>query len=221
MEPERHHGGAVAIKDQKKRAALRTRPKRENQNVNLAYNQSTSICKPSITEVIGKYVELRRAGKEQTGLCPFHAEKNPSFSVNEDKAVFHCFGCGVGGDVIDFIKLIEKVSFKEACSRLSMQTYKPQPRPYRTEAGKIVAWARDTSSEVRAALRHLSDGIYICSLVRKEPSSDQKLIAEHEAALVRQWAILCDLDDDLNDPKFILELWAQRRAVEQLVEAAT
>ena len=64
---------------------------------------STPRNKPSIVEVIGQRVHLRKAGKEYKGLCPFHAEKTPSFSVNEEKGLFHCFGCGVSGDVFDFV----------------------------------------------------------------------------------------------------------------------
>jgi hypothetical protein len=188
--------------------------------VNLAYSQSTSICKPSITEVISKYVELRRAGKEHTGLCPFHADKNPSLSVNEEKAVFHCFGCGAGGDVIDFIKLIESISFKEACSRLSLDTFQPKPRPHRDEAEKIVRWAQDTSKKICDALREIGDEIRVCSLTRKEPNTDRKLICAVEAELIRRWAILEDFDDDLNNPKLVLELWAQRDDIEKLVSLA-
>ena len=56
-----------------------------------------------IVSVIGDYVELKRSGSNYIGLCPFHNEKTPSFSVSPSKGIFHCFGCGVGGDVISFI----------------------------------------------------------------------------------------------------------------------
>ena len=68
--------------------------------------------KPSITEVVSRYVTLRQQGREQVGLCPFHAEKTPSFWVNEDKGLFYCHGCHEKGDVIDFIELIEKVNYQ-------------------------------------------------------------------------------------------------------------
>ena len=55
----------------------------------------------AISEVIGRYVELRKAGAEFKGLCPFHEERTPSFSVNDAKGIFRCFGCNAGGDVID------------------------------------------------------------------------------------------------------------------------
>jgi DNA primase len=178
------------------------------------------IDKPSITEIVGNYVELRRNGKERTGLCPFHSEKHPSFTVNDDKELFYCFGCGVGGDVIDFIERIEGIGFKEACKRLSLDTYQPRPRPYREQAEAMVTWAKETSIRIRDALQDIGDQIYICSIARKKFYADRELIAEHRAGLVREWAILCDLDDDLNDSARILELelWEQRRYIDALVE---
>ena len=69
--------------------------------------------------VIGKRVRLARRGRELLGLCPFHKEKTPSFTVNEDKGFFHCFGCGAHGDVIGFVMRDEGLSFPEAVERLA------------------------------------------------------------------------------------------------------
>jgi len=63
-----------------------------------------------IVEVVGEYVSLRRRGANWFGLCPFHEEKTPSFSVNPQLGIFKCFGCGRGGDVFAFIQQIEHVS---------------------------------------------------------------------------------------------------------------
>jgi DNA primase len=68
----------------------------------------------SIVEVVSEYVQLRRAGANYTGLCPFHAEKTPSFNVNPAREIFHCFGCGAGGNAFSFIMKIEGLSFPEA-----------------------------------------------------------------------------------------------------------
>jgi DNA primase len=73
----------------------------------------------SIVQVIQERVSLRRSGTAWKGLCPFHGEKTPSFIVHEDKGFFHCFGCGVGGDVIKFVELFDKVSFPEAVRLLA------------------------------------------------------------------------------------------------------
>lgn len=71
-----------------------------------------------IADVISRYVALHKSGKNMMGLCPFHSERTPSFSVHIEKQFFRCFGCGTAGDVINFIMLIEKVEFKEACTIL-------------------------------------------------------------------------------------------------------
>jgi DNA primase len=72
-----------------------------------------------IVEVISEYVSLRRAGKDYVGLCPFHAEKTPSFTVSPDKQMFYCFGCQVGGNVFTFLMQREKVEFGEALQMLA------------------------------------------------------------------------------------------------------
>jgi DNA primase len=73
----------------------------------------------SILDVISEYVSLRKSGANYLGLCPFHGEKTPSFNVNPAREIFHCFGCGVGGNVISFIMKIEGVSFPEAVKLLA------------------------------------------------------------------------------------------------------
>jgi len=72
-----------------------------------------------IVEVIGRYITLKRAGSNYKGLCPFHGEKTPSFNVNIDRQIFHCFGCGAGGDVIAFLMRQENLTFPEALRSLA------------------------------------------------------------------------------------------------------
>ena len=72
-----------------------------------------------IVDVISQYVHLKRSGRNFFGLCPFHNEKSPSFSVSPDKQIFHCFGCGVGGNVFSFITQIEGINFVEAVQMLA------------------------------------------------------------------------------------------------------
>ena len=76
----------------------------------------------SIVEVVSEYVPLRRAGANYTGLCPFHAEKTPSFNVNPAREIFHCFGCGAGGNAFSFIMKIEGLSFPEAVKLMARRT---------------------------------------------------------------------------------------------------
>jgi DNA primase len=81
----------------------------------------------SIVQVVQERVALRRSGAGWKGLCPFHAEKTPSFQVNDDRRFFHCFGCGAVGDVIKFIELYDKVSFPEAVRHLAARVGLPVP----------------------------------------------------------------------------------------------
>lgn len=72
-----------------------------------------------IVSVVSHYVVLEKAGSSYRGLCPFHDEKTPSFYVNPQKGFFHCFGCGASGDVIEFVKKIENLSFQEAVQKVA------------------------------------------------------------------------------------------------------
>jgi DNA primase len=82
----------------------------------------------SIAEVIGRRVRLVKKGREHSGLCPFHNEKSPSFTVSEDKGFFHCFGCGAHGDVVGFVMRTENLSFPETVERLAAEAGLEVPR---------------------------------------------------------------------------------------------
>jgi len=86
-----------------------------------------------IVEIISQYVHLKRSGRNYFGLCPFHNEKSPSFSVSPDKQIFHCFGCGVGGNVITFISKIEGLGFKEAVENLAERANIVLPKDFSKE----------------------------------------------------------------------------------------
>src|SRR5436189_1076464 len=72
-----------------------------------------------IVDVVGSYLPLKRAGANFVALCPFHKEKSPSFNVNPQRQIFHCFGCHKGGDVFSFVKEYENIDFVEAVKRLA------------------------------------------------------------------------------------------------------
>ena len=73
----------------------------------------------SIVEVISDYVTLKKAGRNHLGLCPFHGEKTPSFTVNEEKGIYHCFGCHAGGSVFQFLMEYDHQSFPEAVEQVA------------------------------------------------------------------------------------------------------
>ena len=72
-----------------------------------------------ISEIIGEYVDLQQKGKNLMGLCPFHSERTPSFCVYPANGSFYCFGCGAGGDVITFLRLVEHYDYIEAVKNLA------------------------------------------------------------------------------------------------------
>ncbi|HLZ12799.1 MAG TPA: DNA primase [Candidatus Acidoferrum sp.] len=82
-----------------------------------------------IVRVVGEYVRLKKSGANFTGLCPFHAEKSPSFAVHPTKQIYHCFGCGVGGDVFKFVMEMEKCPFPEAIRIVAEKCGIAIPRP--------------------------------------------------------------------------------------------
>ncbi|WP_057765329.1 DNA primase [Companilactobacillus tucceti] len=89
--------------------------------------------KTNIVDVISKYVQLKKAGKNFVGLCPFHEERTPSFTVTEEKQFFHCFSCGRGGNVYKFIMEMESKSFPESVIEVAKMGNIPIPDSYQTE----------------------------------------------------------------------------------------
>jgi DNA primase len=96
-----------------------------------------------IVTVISDYVSLKKSGARYKGLCPFHAEKTPSFSVDRDRGFFYCFGCQAGGDVFKFIELQEKVGFSEALRQLAQRFGVPIPEMEASDAGRESAAERE------------------------------------------------------------------------------
>ncbi len=104
-----------------------------------------------IVQVISRYLNLRRAGKDLKGLCPFHDDRHPSMTVSPSKQIFKCFACGAGGDAIKFIQLKENLGFLEARAmladqlgiRLEREKGTPVGTFNRTDLSKINAWAAD------------------------------------------------------------------------------
>mgnify|MGYP003222575912 CR=1 FL=1 len=94
------------------------------------------IARSDIVDVVSGYVALQRKGGNLFGLCPFHNEKTPSFSVSPDKQIYHCFGCKKGGGVINFIMEIENLTFPEAVRFLAKRANLPAPPCAGAEPGR-------------------------------------------------------------------------------------
>ena len=104
-----------------------------------------------IVEVVSEYVQLgRRSGTNMFGLCPFHNEKTPSFSVNPDRQIYHCFGCGKGGGVINFVMEVENLSFPEAVEKLARRAGMAMPEqefdPQSKKRARLIALNRDAAA---------------------------------------------------------------------------
>ncbi|MBE7638028.1 DNA primase [Sneathiella sp. P13V-1] len=97
----------------------------------------------SLSELIGRRTKLVKKGREYSGLCPFHNEKTPSFTVNEEKGFYHCFGCGAHGDQVEFVKQTEGLNFRETIERLAdmagmqMPVERPQERVRREKSATL------------------------------------------------------------------------------------
>jgi DNA primase len=103
-----------------------------------------------IVEVIGQYVELKKRGQNHIGLCPFHSEKSPSFTVNQDKQIYHCFGCGRGGDVFSFWMEYHNLTFPQSLKDLAERYNIPLPRYRALSDGK-------KESELKEILFRIND----------------------------------------------------------------
>jgi DNA primase len=92
--------------------------------------------------VVGKRVALKNKGREHQGLCPFHNEKTPSFTVNDEKGFYYCFGCGAHGNIFDFVMRTEGLNFPETIEKLAMQAGLELPKPDKSEIAKYDKFAR-------------------------------------------------------------------------------
>jgi len=118
----------------------------------------------SIVDVVGETVLLKKAGKNYLGLCPFHTEKTPSFTVSPDKQMFYCFGCGEGGNVFSFLMKQQGTSFPETVKVLAERTGIALPEQRQTREQK----RRLSEREAILELNHLSMGLYRKTL-RSDP----------------------------------------------------
>ncbi len=119
-----------------------------------------------IVDVVGEYVQLKKQGRNYFGLCPFHSENTPSFSVNQEKQIFHCFGCGKGGNVFTFMMEIEGYSFPQSVQHLAeksgqqitLSNQSNETKESNSEEQKILEAYQLLSKLYHHLLKHTKDG---------------------------------------------------------------
>ncbi|HEX9568363.1 MAG TPA: CHC2 zinc finger domain-containing protein [Rhodospirillales bacterium] len=102
----------------------------------------------SLAGIVGRHVRLQRKGREHLGLCPFHKEKTPSFTVNEEKGFYHCFGCGAHGSVFDFIMETKGLSFSDAVNWLAREAGLVDSDRIRGKDGQSISTSTDTQLRI-------------------------------------------------------------------------
>jgi len=138
-----------------------------------------------LSDVVGRRVKLIQKGRRHSGLCPFHSEKTPSFSVVDDDGFYHCFGCGVHGDAISFLREMDGLEFMEAVERLAEMAGLAMPR----SAPQDVAAARQR----KAALDILEETtrFFEAALRRDEGRDATRYLKQRglDAAIVKTYRI--------------------------------
>ena len=126
--------------------AVSTSPATNKEQPMISYQSAKEEIKQAadIVSVVGQFVQLKKAGKNFVGLCPFHGEKSPSFTVSSDKQIFHCFGCKKGGDVFDFWMEYHSLTFPEALRDLAERYQVRLPEKYSTPEEKRKTDYRET-----------------------------------------------------------------------------
>ena len=130
-----------------------------------------------LSDLIGKRVKLVRKGRRYSGLCPFHSEKTPSFSVVDDQGFYHCFGCGAHGDAISFLRETDGLDFMEAVERLAEMAGMTVPRtapedPQRTRQRKAALDILEETTRVFQSALQRDDGRAAADYVQRRGLSD-------------------------------------------------
>jgi DNA primase len=168
--------------------------------------------KPDIVEIVSRYTALRRVGREHRSLCVFHNDRHPSFSVSEDKGLFHCFACGESGDVIDFVMKHDNLTFPEALAELGISTARPRrDDPRRQAAEKVARWIREQREKLNQRIRDLDEQIFLADEL------DDTELAE---SFWRERRIVADLRDDLAHAEYLPDFVELKEAIEAIAGVA-
>jgi DNA primase len=168
-----------------------------------------------IVDLVGQYVSLRKSGRNYFGLCPFHSEKTPSFSVSPEKQIFYCFGCGAGGDAIKFVMEIEQLTFVEAVLHLAERVGIQVPQIPGASGAEP---EHDERAEIRRALE-LAARLYHHVLVRTEYGEEARRYLKNRqvsSKAVEEFQI----GFAPSSPKFLLQFMTRRGYGEEILEKA-
>jgi DNA primase len=168
-----------------------------------------------IVEVVGQVVPLRRAGSRHVGLCPFHREKTPSFYVDSSSQMYHCFGCGTGGDVLSFVMKHQNLSFVDAVQHLADRYHVnlPQRDPSHPAAAKLAEASRSEQEQLykvmevatdffSGQLRHPENGKLARDYLRKRALPSDLVEMERLGYALPQWdGLLRHLQSNKIDPE--------------------
>ena len=165
----------------------------------------------SIVEIASQYTTLKRRGRKWVGLCPFHAEKTPSFTVDEDKQLYHCFGCGVGGDVFSLVMEKENLTFPEALRSLA-ERYKIQLPAHQRVRPEVLKLEEKLFKGNETALAYFrknlvgtSEGKKALDYLRKRGLSDETIQTLKIGYALNAWTALIDFFKAKDVPLSLLE----------------
>ncbi len=164
----------------------------------------------SIVEIASQYTTLKRRGRKWVGLCPFHSEKDPSFTVDEDKQLYHCFGCGAGGDVFSLIMEREGLSFREALIslaeryRIPLPQQKIHPETLKLEE-KLSKINEQTLAFFKKNLFHTQEGFKALAYLKKRGLTEKTIQSLKIGYALNSWDGLLGFFQGKNTPVSLLE----------------
>src|SRR5262245_57764739 len=185
------------------------------QNLNPSFKKVNHSFqgRPDIIEIVSRYTSLRKVGREYIGLAPCHNDRRPSLRVNADKQLWYCDPCATGGDVVRFIQVAEKVSFRDALSVLGINTG-PNHQPVITAAQRraaelAAAWMAEESRKLNLLLGDVLERIEL---------ADEIGDSELAESFLRDQSFLRDLYEDLDISRNAADLLSIRPMIEALTE---
>jgi DNA primase len=165
----------------------------------------------SIVEIASQYTTLKRRGRKWVGLCPFHTEKTPSFTVDEDKQLYHCFGCGAGGDIFSLLMERENLTFPEALKSLAERYHVPLPAQQRVRPEvlkleeKLFKINELALGFFRKSLTGTSEGRRALDYLKKRGLSDETIQTLRIGYAPNAWTALIDFFKSKDVPVSLLE----------------